>query len=113
MQQTPWDFIPWRFVLLILAHIQAVCKIVISGKKWVFFLVMPALRRAVREPRGSHAGATVSGSLHQTAAHGRATGLSSCGETKDGGRGIIRKQFSALRGTAENSFQQGIASQMR
>jgi len=110
MQQTPWDFIPWRFVLLILAHISNICKIVISGKYGHFSCDASF---ALRGAGTTHAGATVSGSLHQTAAHGRATGLSNCGETKDGGRGIIRKQFSALRGTAENSFQQGIASQMR
>ena len=32
MQQTPWDFIPWRFVLIILVHIPEICKIVISGE---------------------------------------------------------------------------------
>lgn len=38
MQQTPWDFIPWRFVLLILAHISEIFKNVISGKYGNFFL---------------------------------------------------------------------------
>ena len=57
MQQTPWDFIPWRFVLLILAHISNICKIVISGKYGHFSCEASfALRGAgtTRFPRRSH-----------------------------------------------------------
>ena len=97
MQQTPWDFVPWRFVLLILTHIPEFFKIAIYGKKWELFLALPALRCTGREPRGSHAGATVSGSLHQTAAHGRAAGLSSCG-------GAAAERGTGDEGLSENNF---------
>ena len=162
MQQTPWDFIPWRFILLILAHIQAVCKIVIFGKNGYFFFrwkftlccgvataewirgagidftggknsndsgggisVYPSLLRECRSGAGTQDGnhevptpepRSPAPSTRQQHTEGLRAYRAAvcCGRTKDGGgRGIIRKQFSALRGTAENSFQQGIASQMR